>query len=102
MEENKTPETTPVEEKPAETPVEAVKAPAVQMQHVFITLAAGRRGVFMGPELIKAVEFKLGVVPRPVAIDFEPSREFTVPVPRTEEPADADKKTDETPAAGLE
>jgi hypothetical protein len=97
---SKTPETAP-EEKPAETP----KVPAVKMQHVFITLSDGRRGVFMGPELIKAIEFKLGVVPRPVAIDFEPPREFSVPVTKEEvkeELINADQKVDDKPAAGLE
>lgn len=84
--------------------------PIVKMQHVIITLADGRRGVFMGPELIKEVEFKLGVVPRPVAIDFDPPRAVAVPVPRetvpvadpVEETPNADTKTNEQPAAGLE
>lgn len=87
------------------------EAPIVRMQHVIITLADGRRGVFMGPELIKEVEFKLGVVPRPVAIDFDPPRAVAVPVPRetdpvadpVEETPNADTKIDaEQPAAGLE
>jgi len=84
--------------------------PIVKMQHVIITLADGRRGVFMGPELIKEVEFKLGIVPRPVAIDFDPPRAVAVPVPRetvpvtdpVEETPNADTKVDDKPAAGLE
>lgn len=77
----------------------------IPFQHVIITLADGRRGVFLGPELIKAVEFKPGVVPRPVAIDFEPPREFSVPVTKEEvkeELTNADTKEDAKPAAGLE
>lgn len=88
----------------------ATEAPVVKMQHVIITLADGRRGVFMGPELIKDVEFKLGVVPRPVAIDFDPPRAVAVPVPRdaekTEEAVNAEQKPDNpndaTPQVGLE
>lgn len=90
--------------------VEAAAEPAhpiVKMQHVIITLADGRRGVFMGPELIKEIEFKLGTVPRPVAIDFDPPRAVAIPLPRdvakTEETPNADTKVDaEQPAPGLE
>lgn len=82
----------------------------VKMQHVIITLSDGRRGVFMGPELIKEVEFKLGIVPRPVAIDFDPPRAVAVPVPRDaekiEEATNAEQKPDNpvdaAPQAGLE
>lgn len=78
----------------------------VKMQHVIITLADGRRGVFMGPELIKEIEFTLGTVPRPVAIDFDPPRAVAVPVPRetppVEETPNADTKVDAPTVAGLE
>jgi hypothetical protein len=75
----------------------ASEAPIVKMQHVIITLADGRRGVFMGPELIKEVEFKLGVVPRPVAIDFDPPRAVAVPVPRDAEKVEEAANVVETP-----
>lgn len=85
------------------------EAPVVKMQHVIITLADGRRGVFMGPELIKDIEMKLGTVPKLVSIDFDPPRAVAVPVPReipTEENTNAEQKTDTVeqaaPQAGLE
>lgn len=82
------------------------EAPVVRMQHVIITLADGRRGVFMGPELIKEVEMKLGMVPKLVSVDFDPPRAVSIPVPRetppVEETPNADTKVDEQPAAGLE
>lgn len=59
-----------------------VAANVISMQHVIITLADGRRGVFMGPELIKEVEMKLGVVPKLVSVDFDPPRAVSMPVPR--------------------
>lgn len=62
--------------------VDVAPLPVVSMQHVIITLADGRRGVFMGPELIKEVEMKLGVVPKLVSIDFDPPRTVSMPVPR--------------------
>lgn len=90
----------------------AVEKPAnvVEMQHVVITLADGRRGVFMGPALIKKIEMDLNTVPKLVAIDFDPPRAVAVPVPRetvpvtdpVEETPNADTKVDEQPAAGLE
>jgi len=84
----------------------------VKMQHVIITLADGRRGVFMGPELIKEIEMKLNTVPKLVAIDFDPPRAVAMPVPREvpsdpvadpvkEETPNADTKVDDAPAAGL-
>ena len=86
------------------------ESPVVRMQHVIITLADGRRGVFMGPELIKEVEMKLNVVPKLVSVDFDPPRAVSIPVPRetvpvadpVEETPNADTKVDATPAAGLE
>lgn len=78
----------------------------IKMQHVIITLADGRRGVFMGPELIKEVEMKLGTVPKLVSIDFDPPRAVSVPVPRDlppiEETHNADTKESPEPTAGLE
>ena len=72
----------------------------VSMQHVVITLADGRRGVFMGPELIKEVEMKLNVVPKLVSVDFDPPRAVNMPIARKpEEVTSADTKTDNT---GLE
>lgn len=94
-----------------EAAVETIATPSqpiVEMQHVIITLADGRRGVFMGPALIKEIEMKLNTVPKLVAIDFDPPRAVAVPVPRevptdsVEETPDADTKIDEQPAAGLE
>lgn len=79
---------------------------AVEFQHVIITLADGRRGVFMGPALIKEFEMKLGMVPQLTSIDFDPPRAVSVPVPletpSVEETPNADQKTDSKPAAGLE
>jgi hypothetical protein len=80
------------------------------MQHVIITLADGRRGVFMGPALIKEVEMKLNVVPKLVSVDFDPPRAVAVPTPRetvpvtdpVEETPNADTQADAAPAAGLE
>lgn len=96
-------------EKPVEVPMPT--APIVSMQHVIITLADGRRGVFMGPELIKEVEMKLGLVPKLVSVDFDPPRAVVMPELRPEptdpvadpvkETPDADTKVDDTPAAGL-
>lgn len=80
----------------------AKKVPSIAMQHVIITLADGRRGVFMGPQLITETEMKLGVVPRLVSVDFDPPKVFTSDKPVVEETPDADKKIDESPAAGLE
>jgi hypothetical protein len=62
---------------------EEVKLPA--MQHVIITLADGRQGVFAGPELISAVELKLAP-PRLVSIDFSEPRKIGLIAPQ-EEPA---------------
>lgn len=47
----------------------------VAMQHVLITLADGRRGVFAGPELIRKEEIDGGDAPRLVSIDFAPVEE---------------------------
>lgn len=81
----------------------------VSMQHVIITLADGRRGVFMGPEFIKEVEMKLGLVPKLVSVDFDPPRVVSVPVPREvptdlikEEMPNADTQAESKPAEGLE
>lgn len=83
---------------------DVANTPVVSMQHVIITLADGRRGVFMGPELIKEVEIKLNIVPKLVSVDFDPPRSVSMPVPRdiakTEEAA-SDTKVDDKPAAGL-
>lgn len=83
--------------------VEEVKktVPQIEMQHVIIELADGRRGVFMGPALIKKIEMDLNSVPRLVSIHFEPPKTFSANQPVAEE-AHADTKTDEQPAAGLE
>lgn len=84
--------------------VEEVKAkvPEIEMQHVIITLADGRRGVFMGPALIKKIEMDLNAVPRLVSIDFDPPKSFSAnPAPVEEKPSD-DQKTEDKPAAGLE
>lgn len=110
MADEKSPETASpnaeVQSEGLETPVEAPKAPAVKMQHVIITLADGRRGVFMGPELIKEIEMKLNTVPKLVSIDFDPPRAVSMPVPREippmEETPNADTKVDDAPKAGLE
>lgn len=90
------------EKEKIEAAVEEVKktVPAVSMQHVIITMADGRRGVFMGPALITETEMKLNAVPRLVSVDFDPPKTFTrEPV---EEKPNADQKVDEQPAAGLE
>lgn len=88
------------------------EANVIEMQHVIITLADGRKGVFMGPALIKKIEMDLNTVPKLVAVDFDPPRAVAMPVPRevptdpvadpVEEIPNADTKTDEQPAAGLE
>lgn len=85
---------------------DAPKKPIVKLQHVIITLADGRRGVFMGPEFIKEVEMKLNLVPKLVSVDFDPPREVIVPEPRPV-PTDAkeaasDPKVESQPAPGLE
>lgn len=115
------------DEKPTESVVEsdeknaepghldnAPQESVVNFQHVIITLADGRRGVFMGPELIKEIEMKLNTVPKLVSIDFDPPRAVAMPVPREtvpvndpvsdpvkEETPNADTKVDDAPAAGL-
>lgn len=83
--------------------VEEVKKtiPQIEMQHVIITLADGRRGVFMGPALVKRVEMELNAVPRLVSVDFDPPKTFSAPKP-VEETPNADTKVDDKPAAGLE
>lgn len=72
----------------------------VWMQHVVISLADGRRGVFMGPMLIKDVEMKLGAVPQLTSVDFEPPRLVNMPIARDvakqEDIANADTKTSNT------
>ena len=82
-------------------------SPVISMQHVVITLADGRRGVFMGPELIKEVEMKLGMVPQLTSVDFDPPKAIQLP-PR-EVPGEAigevpsaDTKIDQTPATDVE
>lgn len=76
--------------------------PEIEMQHVIITLADGRRGVFMGPALIKKIEMDLNAVPRLVSVDFDPPKTFSAnPAPVEEKPSD-DQKTEDKPAAGLE
>lgn len=90
------------EQKPAEVvptvPIaeEAVK-PGVEFQHVIITLADGRRGVFYGPALIREIEMKLNAVPKLVSIDFDPPKPIVVPITK-EESKDADTKAVEQPA----
>lgn len=49
--------------------------PNVKMQHVVITLADGRKGIFVGPELITAAELKLKP-PVLTNIDFSEPRFF--------------------------
>ena len=101
------------DEKPAEPVVESnpkdagqgrLDSPAqesgLKFQHVVIVLADGRRGVFVGPELIKEIEMKLGVTPALVSVDFDVPR--PIPRPAPEEATSGDTKADEKPAAGLE
>jgi len=76
--------------------------PEIEMQHVIITLADGRRGVFMGPALIKKVEMELNAVPRLVSVDFDPPKTFSANPAPVEEKPNADQKVDDKPAAGLE
>lgn len=81
------------------------KKETIEMQHVFIVLADGRKGVFMGPALIKEIEMKLGTVPQLVSVDFDPPRPVMTPtreIAPVEETPNADTKNDEQPAAGLE
>lgn len=73
--------------------------PGVEFQHVIITLADGRRGVFYGPALVKEIEMKLNAVPRLVAVDFDPPRAIQVPITR-EESKDANTKTEEPAGEG--
>lgn len=89
------------EPKTLDAAVEEVKKtiPQIEMQHVIITLADGRRGVFMGPALVKRIEMELNAVPRLVSVDFDPPKVFSANKP--EETPDADKKADDKPAAGL-
>lgn len=95
------------ENQPTPEAVEQVVADmnVVSMQRVIITLADGRRGVFMGPELIKEVEMKLNMVPKLVSVDFDPPRTVSMPsprdIPKVEETPSADTKVDDAPAAGL-
>jgi len=79
-----------------------VKVPQIEMQHVIIELADGRKGVFMGPALIKKIEMDLNAVPRLVSIHFDPPKVFSAEKPVAEETPNADTKTDDQPAAGLE
>lgn len=76
--------------------------PEIEMQHVIITLADGRRGVFMGPALIKKIEMDLNAVPRLVSVDFDPPKTFSANPAPVEETPNADQKADDKPAAGLE
>lgn len=90
------------EETKLDAAVEEVKknVPAIEMQHVIITMADGRRGVFMGPALVKKIEMDLNSVPRLTSVIFEPPKVFTANKP--EETTDADKQEDAKPTAGLE
>lgn len=84
--------------------VKVEEAPkTVDFQHVVITFADGRRGVFYGPAVIKEIEMKLNTVPRLVSVDFDPPRAIEVPIAResVEEVPSADTKADDKPTAGL-
>lgn len=76
--------------------------PQIEMQHVIITLADGRRGVFMGPALIKKIEMDLNAVPRLVSVDFDPPKTFSANPAPVEEKPNADQKIDDKPAVELE
>jgi hypothetical protein len=86
-----------------EVVTEEPKPNIIQFQHVIITLADGRRGVFYGPALIKEIEMKLNMVPKLVSIDFDPPKAVAIPQPKEETP-NADSQVVETaaPDAGLE
>ena len=68
-----------------------------RMQYVFVTLADGRRGVFMGPELISKAELLLKP---PVLADivFAEPRDVETTPPVNKEAPSADQKVDEKPA----
>lgn len=89
------------DEQKLDAAVEEVKKvlPVIEMQHVYIELADGRKGVFMGPALIRKVEMDLNAVPRLVSVHFDPPRVFSANKP--EETPNADTKVDDTPASGL-
>lgn len=95
---------TPEAPKTLDEAVEEAKktVPEIEMQHVIITLADGRRGVFMGPALIKKVEMDLNAVPRLVSVDFDPPKVFSANPAPVEETPNADTKEEPKPAAGLE
>lgn len=73
--------------------------PGVLFQHLIVSFADGRRGVFYGPAVIKEIEMKLGTVPRLVSVDFDPPRPIQMPVPTVkEEVANADTPPNDAPA----
>lgn len=80
------------EAKTLDAAVEEVKktVPQIEMQHVIITLADGRRGVFMGPALVKRIEMELNAVPRLVSVDFDPPKTFSAnkPEEKSDEPVE--------------
>lgn len=83
------------EPKTLDAAVEEVKktVPQIEMQHVIITLADGRRGVFMGPALVKRIEMELNAVPRLVSVDFDPPKTFSANKPEEKKDESADKPT---------
>lgn len=63
--------------------IEPIKLP--DMQHVIVTFADGRRGVFSGPAIISSAELKLAP-PQLVSIDFSDPRPMAVVQPQKDEP----------------
>lgn len=82
-----------VEPKTLDAAVEEVKktVPQIEMQHVIITLADGRRGVFMGPALVKRIEMELNAVPRLVSVDFDPPKVFSANKPEEKKDESAEQ-----------
>lgn len=71
-------------EAPKEQLLEPIKLP--DMQHVIITFADGRRGVFSGPAIISSAELKLAP-PQLVSIDFSDPRPMGIAKQPDEKPA---------------
>lgn len=71
-----------------ETEAKEVRLP--DMQHLIVTLADGRRGVFTGPALVTKAELILSP-PRIASLDFSEPKPMSLPEPIKEEPANENK-----------
>lgn len=92
------------DEQKVETSVEETKPILPKMQYLFVKLADGRKGTFVGPELVTRAEMTLNCVPHLVSVEFSLPKEVEEPKPLAEviQEANGDKKGDDQTAPGLE